>query len=237
MQDPRLSCTVVQHIEPIALVIDQCLSHNRQHPTHTHTHTHIHTQNLKKAPPAERDVDSWTSKRCQGMWARQHRTPRRHLFTPNKVAGGPDRDTRFKRYRVTSGHYVVDGVACRVTDDWLRSGNAHRALKASWVGRTEFSEFPDYVEETVHTSSGSRDLPLCGSISSLAVGPSSRKADGLKRALPLPPPVCVLHKQRAEAVPLPLLLLLPEDDHFDHIPEVDEFSWVAQDLHTKDFIL
>ena len=65
------------------------------------------------------------------------------------MAGGPDRDIRFKRYRVTSGHYTASGITFRITDDWLRAGNAHRALKESWVGQTHFSEIPDYIEDSM----------------------------------------------------------------------------------------
>jgi hypothetical protein len=53
--------------------------------------------NLSKPTPAERAVDSWTSKGCEGSWSRCHRTPRRHLFTPYKVSGGLDWETRFMR--------------------------------------------------------------------------------------------------------------------------------------------
>ena len=120
--------------------------------------TNAHTT-LSKPTPAERAVDSWTSWGCEGPWSRCHRTPRRHLLTPYKVSGGPDRETRFMRYRVTSGHYVESGVSFKITDDWLCARNAHRALKQSWVGQTSFNEIPEYIEETV--------LPVPGGLSSL----------------------------------------------------------------------
>ena len=62
------------------------------------------------------------------------------------------------RYRVTNGHYVESGISFKITDDWFRAGNAHRALKESWVGHTSFTEIPEYIEETV--------APLIGGISS-----------------------------------------------------------------------
>ena len=94
--------------------------------------TNAHTASLKqKSSAADREVDSWTSAGSQGSWIRCHRTSRRSLFTPYKVAGGPDRDVRLKRYRVTTGTYVRSGKSFKVTDDWLRASNAHRLLEES----------------------------------------------------------------------------------------------------------
>jgi hypothetical protein len=47
-----------------------------------------------KRTPAERGVDSWSCIWRQGAWTREHRTARRQLFTPFKVIGGPERETR-----------------------------------------------------------------------------------------------------------------------------------------------
>ena len=80
---------------------------------------------------------------------RRHRTPRRFLLNPYKVAGGPDRETRSKRYRVTTGTYVTSGKSFKVTDDWLRASNAHRLLEESWTGTAVFNELPDYIEESI----------------------------------------------------------------------------------------
>ena len=103
----------------------------------------------QKRNAADRDVDSWASAGNQGCWIRSHRTSRRSLFTPYKVAGGPDRDVRLKRYRVTTGTYVKSGKSFKVTDDWLRASNAHRLLEESWTGTTVFNELPDYIEEAI----------------------------------------------------------------------------------------
>ena len=51
---------------------------------HSTAATNAHTVSSKPSP-ADRCVDSWTSKGCNGTWLRQHRTPRRHLFTPYKA--------------------------------------------------------------------------------------------------------------------------------------------------------
>ena len=99
---------------------------------------------------ATRMVDSWSTTGAGGAWTRAHRTPRRALFTPFKVAGGPDREIRMKRYRITSGTYIISGDKFKITDDWLKPGNAHRLLKASWTGSTTFHEIPEYIEETMN---------------------------------------------------------------------------------------
>ena len=87
----------------------------------------------EKSTPADRAVDFWRSSGCQGMWTREHRTPRRHLFSPFRVAGGPDREARLKRYRTTTDTYIADGESFKVTDDWLPPGNAHRPVRGSWT--------------------------------------------------------------------------------------------------------
>ena len=50
---------------------------------------------------------------------------------------------------MTTGTYLVDNESFKVTDGWLRPANAHRLLKGSWTGTTEFVELPDNIEETV----------------------------------------------------------------------------------------
>ena len=129
-----------------------------------------------KRTPAERGVDSWSCVGRQGTWTREHRTARRHLFTPFKVAGGPERETRLKRFRVTTGVYVDDGEQFKVTDDWMKASNAHRPLRGSWTGSTSFVELPDYIEETL----------VRGGVSSLGVlRPDCRPIPADRLALPL----------------------------------------------------
>ena len=116
------------------------------------------------------------------------------------------------RYRVTSGHYVKSGISFKITDDSLRAGNAHRALKESWVRQTSFNEIPEYIEETV--------LPVPGGLFSL----------GLLRppALPIPRPVRVQPERHVKLDPLPVIV---------HIPEVEprgvrEFPEVCAEVPT-----
>ena len=39
-----------------------------------------------------------------------------------------------KRYRVTTGTYILSGEGFEITDDCLKPGNAHRLLKSGWTG-------------------------------------------------------------------------------------------------------
>ena len=157
--------------------------------------TNAHTASLKqKNSAADRDADSWTSAGSQGSWIRCHRTSRRSLFTLYKVAGGPDRDVRLKRYRVTTGTYVSSGKSSKVTDDWLRASNAHRLLEESWTGTTTFNELPDYIEEAIipdRVEGGS----IRGEVSSLELLQPREVA------------------QRAGHLHLPVQIRLPEDIH------------------------
>ena len=99
---------------------------------------HPRRNKIPKSAAAGRHMDSWSASGAGGSWVRTHRTPRRALYTPYKVAGGPDRDVRMKRYRVTTGTYTLSGEGFKITDDSLKPGNAHRLLKGSWTGATEF---------------------------------------------------------------------------------------------------
>ena len=99
------------------------------------------------------------------------------------------------RYSVTSGHYVESGISFKITDDWLRAGNAHRALKESWVGHTSFTEIPEYIEETV--------APLIGGISSL--GPLRLRVEQQLPPLQLPRAVRVLPERQHVPIPLPVV--------------------------------
>ena len=108
--------------------------------------------NSRKQSAENKFVDSWGSTGENGNWTRIHRTPRRALFTPYKVAGGPDREIRMKRYRITVGVYTLTNQKFRIIDDWLKPNNIHRLLKGCWTGTTDFNEIPEYIEESIDTS-------------------------------------------------------------------------------------
>ena len=93
--------------------------------------------------PEERGVDSWMIQGEGGIWKRAHRTPRRALFTPHRVAGGPSKETIIKGRRVTNGTYVGNKERFTITDDYNDPNDAHKILKNAWIGTTEF-EVLDY---------------------------------------------------------------------------------------------
>ena len=105
---------------------------------------------MKKIPDTktaeERKVDSWESSGKDGKWKRSHRTPRRCLFTPHKVIGGPDRGARLKRFRVTKGTDILTQKAFKIVDDYTQASNAHRMIGRSWTGTTEFHEVAEFIE-------------------------------------------------------------------------------------------
>ena len=45
--------------------------------------------------------DVWISSGLSGVWTREHRKPRRSLFTPMRVARGPAANTHFLKIRET----------------------------------------------------------------------------------------------------------------------------------------
>ena len=71
---------------------------------------------------------------------RAHRTPRRSLFTPHRVSGGPAAGRRLKGSRITKGTYVGNGVTFTIVDNYHDPNLAHRVLGNAWIGTSEFTE-------------------------------------------------------------------------------------------------
>ena len=88
----------------------------------------------------ERGVDSWIDQGIQGKWLRAHRTPRRSLFTPHRVSGGPAAGVKLLGKRITRGTFVGSGERFIVTDSYHDPNLAHRVLGNAWIGTSEFSE-------------------------------------------------------------------------------------------------
>ena len=112
----------------------------------------LHFENCKmpcevKDKAAERHVDSWSREGKDGRWTRIHRSARRALFTPFKVAGGPSAKIPLKKIRITRGKFFASGKTFKVIDDWTVRANAHRLLESSWIGTTDFRETADYVDD------------------------------------------------------------------------------------------
>ena len=90
----------------------------------------------------ERCVDSWAMAGTGGRWVRTHRTPRRALFTPHRVAGGPGREVHLLKTRVTTGKFLNTGEEFRSEDRYTDPRAAHLMLEHAWVGTSEFLEEP-----------------------------------------------------------------------------------------------
>jgi hypothetical protein len=112
----------------------------------------LHFENCRmprtlKEKAEERHVDSWAKDGQDGRWTRVHRSGRRALFTPFKVAGGPGAKTALKRIRITRGKYFASGKTFKIIDDWTTRANSHRLLQGSWIGTTDFREVAEYIDD------------------------------------------------------------------------------------------
>ena len=102
----------------------------------------------KDARAEERHVDSWGKQGQDGRWTRVHRSARRALFTPFKVAGGPGKRSSLKRLRVTRGRFFSTGREFKIIDDWTVPSHAHRLLESAWIGTTDFREVVEYLSDS-----------------------------------------------------------------------------------------
>ena len=104
----------------------------------------------KKSKSAElRGVDSWESSGIGGVWKRCHRTPRRAMFTPHRVAGGPGHDTKLRKERTTRGTYLGTGKTFVIVDSYDDIASEHRLLSHGWIGTTEFREVDNETEDKI----------------------------------------------------------------------------------------
>jgi hypothetical protein len=112
----------------------------------------LHFENCRmprtlKEKAEERHIDSWAKEGQDGRWTRVHRSGRRALFTPFKVAGGPSAKTSLKKIRITRGKFFASGKTFKIIDDWTTRANAHRLLQGSWIGTTDFREVAEYIDD------------------------------------------------------------------------------------------
>ena len=82
-------------------------------------------------------ADRWHDSGAQ--WIRIHSTPRRALFTPMKISGGPLTSGEVGKQRVTYGIYD-DGQRFIIRDMWQNSSNPHEILHKPWTGFTVFED-------------------------------------------------------------------------------------------------
>ena len=133
----------------------------------------------KNKSAEERGVDSWLYNGAGGIWKRSHRTPRRSMFTPHRVAGGPGPDITLEGTRVTVGTYVASGRAFKIVDSYCVADDAHRLLQHAWIGTTEFHEKKDEFAVNALSSLAVRKwLPAAESSSDRAVSEPGQRTAG-----------------------------------------------------------
>ena len=118
----------------------------------------------KSSKAEERHVDSWTKQGQGGRWTRAHRSARRALFTPYKVAGGPAKKDSLKRLRITRGRYFSSGKTFKIIDDWTVQSHAHRLLEGAWIGTTDFRENVEYIDDDSDEGSDDGDRQTAGEV-------------------------------------------------------------------------
>ena len=95
--------------------------------------------NLRKTGHDKRGGDAWISRGKDGIWHRQHTTPRRSLFTPYKVSKGPRSGISLNHIRFTRG-VTESGKSFEFHDDWTLPETRHKVLEEPWLGYTVFAE-------------------------------------------------------------------------------------------------
>ena len=86
-----------------------------------------------------RGGDRWKSRGHKGIWHRWHVTPRRSLFTPNKIPKGPTSLSSIQATRFTCG-VTSKGENFEIFDDWRDPECAHKLMDDDWIGFTIFQE-------------------------------------------------------------------------------------------------
>ncbi len=84
---------------------------------------------------SETKRDEWGVSRDEAV--RQHKKPRRELFTPLRVQGAPPVRT-LTGCRITTGRFCDNGEKFKIVDSWTTRSGAHRDLERWWTGQTVF---------------------------------------------------------------------------------------------------
>ena len=100
----------------------------------------------RKRSAADRYVDSWKIAGVKGKWVRSHRTPRRCLFTPHRVAGGPTAKDNIGTTQITKGTFIGSGREFDIEDDYSVERDAHRMLEGAWTGTTKFQDISGDID-------------------------------------------------------------------------------------------
>ena len=62
------------------------------------------------------------------------------MFTPHRVAGGPARDKKLSKSRITPGTFVASGEKFRIEDRLTEPRAAHMMLEHAWIGTAALRE-------------------------------------------------------------------------------------------------
>ena len=147
------------------------------------------SKTVRRTSPKERCVDSWEVSGQGGVWRRQHRTPRRALFKPHRVAGGPEAGVQVKKIRVTNRTFGKTRRAFQLIGDHHITANSHRLLAGAWIGTSEFREVDNFIVDVDQNRKSiawadcdsepeTRDPPhVSGSICSLASWRAARQPE------------------------------------------------------------
>jgi hypothetical protein len=74
------------------------------------------------------------------------------MFMPHRVAGGPGRDIKLTKTRVTIGKFVASGEEFKIIDHYTEPKAAHMMLEHAWVGTTEFKELINHEGANINAS-------------------------------------------------------------------------------------
>ena len=62
------------------------------------------------------------------------------MLTPRRVSGGPGRDIKLEKARITIGTFVASGERFKIEDQYTEPRAAHMMFEHAWVGTWEFRE-------------------------------------------------------------------------------------------------
>ena len=96
-------------------------------------------RNIRKTGQEKKGGDRWQVRGEDGIWCRSHTTPRVSLFTPYKVARGPESRLAMTYQRYTYG-VTESARKFEMCDDWTVPDRRYLVLEEPWIGHTIFHE-------------------------------------------------------------------------------------------------
>ena len=102
------------------------------------------SSDLNAIDSARNESDKWLPRMLGECWRRVHFKPRQSLFTPMKVARGPDTAEAVGKYRHTLA-WSSDGRLEYLIDEWKNIAYPHRKLSQPFTGMTIFCNEPNLL--------------------------------------------------------------------------------------------